>query len=443
MPKQHPLKGHNRFKLGTFSTNADGGLAMTTVPERWRARWSDTVTAAQIADRAGLEFLLPIARWRGFGGETHAREWSFETFTWAAGLAMATERIGIFATVHVPLVHPLYAAKTLASIDHISDGRAGLNIVCGWNPDEFAMFGVGLSDNAYAPGRRVASDPRPRLRVGRAVRFRRRVLQSEGRGQPAGQRAGAASGDDERRLRRAGARFRGAKLRFPVLHLHRHRGRPQHVADIRERSAKCRARGRASTPSATSSAARRRRRRSSYYEHYAVERADHGAVDNHMAKKKEFANSHDDPRLPEYRQRFAGGAGTYPLVGTPEQIVDMLAADQRRRLCRRRAELRELYLRAAVLLRPRAAPDAAGRAQAGIAMADTHSAVHPSGFKLAMRTLVGGVTIVAAQDANGSYVGLTATAVCSLSVDPPSLDRLRQQAGGPRRSAARQATISA
>src|SRR5215204_785008 len=83
----HPLHGPNRFKLGIFSTNANGGLAITTVPERWTATWEGNVAAARIADTAGFEFFLPIARWRGFGGSTRAREWSFETFTWAAGLA--------------------------------------------------------------------------------------------------------------------------------------------------------------------------------------------------------------------------------------------------------------------------------------------------------------------------------------------------------------------
>ena len=74
MIKAHPLKGPNRLKLGVFSTNADGGLAITDVPERWRASWDDNLTAARIADRAGLEFFLPIARWRGFGGKNRVRE---------------------------------------------------------------------------------------------------------------------------------------------------------------------------------------------------------------------------------------------------------------------------------------------------------------------------------------------------------------------------------
>ena len=51
--------------------------------------------------------------------------------------------------MHVPLVHPLYAAKALATVDHISQGRAGLNIVCGWNPKEFGMFGTPLVEKGY------------------------------------------------------------------------------------------------------------------------------------------------------------------------------------------------------------------------------------------------------------------------------------------------------
>jgi flavin reductase (DIM6/NTAB) family NADH-FMN oxidoreductase RutF len=48
------------------------------------------------------------------------------------------------------------------------------------------------------------------------------------------------------------------------------------------------------------------------------------------------------------------------------------------------------------------------------------SAVHPWAFKQAMRTLVGGVTVIAARSGE-SYLGITATAVCSLSAEPPSL----------------------
>src|SRR5215475_15631784 len=107
----HPLLGPNKLKLGVFSMNADGGLTLTRVPERWPAVWSEIVEVAQMADRAGIEFLLPIARWKGFGGAMNSREWSFETLTFATALGAATKNIAVFATVHVPTVHPLFAAK--------------------------------------------------------------------------------------------------------------------------------------------------------------------------------------------------------------------------------------------------------------------------------------------------------------------------------------------
>ena len=54
--------------------------------------------------------------------------------------------------------------------------------------------------------------------------------------------------------------------------------------------------------------------------------ADHAAVDQHMAGKKEFSQSHDAHAYDRYRQRFAGGAGSYPLVGSPEKIVEEMIA---------------------------------------------------------------------------------------------------------------------
>ena len=74
------------------------------------------------------------------------------TLTFAAGLAGVTRNIALFSTVHVPMAHPVFAAKALATVDHASNGRAGLNIVCGWNPEEFAMFGLDLIDKRYEQG---------------------------------------------------------------------------------------------------------------------------------------------------------------------------------------------------------------------------------------------------------------------------------------------------
>ena len=149
----HPLFGPNRFKLGIFSANCDGGLTMSLAPERWPADWDDIVAMTKIADEAGIEFILPVAKWRGYQGKANIYGRSFETLTHGAALGALTKRIAIFSTVHVPLVTPAFAAKAIATIDHISHGRAGLNIVCGWNQAEFDLHGVTIDpDTRYDHG---------------------------------------------------------------------------------------------------------------------------------------------------------------------------------------------------------------------------------------------------------------------------------------------------
>ena len=149
----HPIFGPNRFKLGIFSANCDGGLTMSLAPERWRADWDDIVAMSKIADDAGIEFILPVAKWRGYQGKANIYGRSFETLTHGAALAALTQRIAILSTVHVPLVTPAFGAKAIATIDHISHGRAGLNIVCGWNQAEFDLHGVTIDqDSRYNHG---------------------------------------------------------------------------------------------------------------------------------------------------------------------------------------------------------------------------------------------------------------------------------------------------
>lgn len=138
----NPMYGAPPFKLGLFSANCDGGLTMSKAPERWPAKWDEIVKLAQLCDEGGIDFILPVAKWRGYAGEANNYGRSFETLTHGAAIAALTKRIAVFSTVHVPLVTPAFVAKAIATIDHVSHGRAGLNIVCGWNQDEFDLHGV-------------------------------------------------------------------------------------------------------------------------------------------------------------------------------------------------------------------------------------------------------------------------------------------------------------
>src|ERR1700691_2750015 len=88
----------NAFKLGLFGLNLSSGRSATKVPERWSGNWDDNLQAALLADEAGMDFHLPVARWKGYGGATNFEGAGFESTAWACGLLAATKRITVFAT---------------------------------------------------------------------------------------------------------------------------------------------------------------------------------------------------------------------------------------------------------------------------------------------------------------------------------------------------------
>ena len=143
MPQRNAvLLNGNPLKLALFGSNCSGGRAYANVPERWDASWPNNLALAKQADAVGIECVIPIARWKGHGGDTNPNGISFESITWACDLLAETRRLNVFCTIHVPLNPPVVAAKQMATADHIGQGRFGVNLVCGWNEDEFQMFGV-------------------------------------------------------------------------------------------------------------------------------------------------------------------------------------------------------------------------------------------------------------------------------------------------------------
>ncbi len=67
---------------------------------------------------------------------------SFEPFTLLSALSQVTERIGLVATGSTTFDAPYHIARRFASLDHISSGRAGWNIVTTSNPDAALNFGL-------------------------------------------------------------------------------------------------------------------------------------------------------------------------------------------------------------------------------------------------------------------------------------------------------------
>jgi alkanesulfonate monooxygenase SsuD/methylene tetrahydromethanopterin reductase-like flavin-dependent oxidoreductase (luciferase family) len=149
MTNRNPIFSHNRLKLGIFCTNGKGA-SLTLAPEAHQMTWALSVETAQMADRAGYEAVVPFSRWKGYVADNpnHVSGEVLDAYTWAAAIAQATERIGVFVTSHAPTMHPIMAAKQTATIDIISDGRLGLNVVGGWNKPELEMFGAPLKEHS-------------------------------------------------------------------------------------------------------------------------------------------------------------------------------------------------------------------------------------------------------------------------------------------------------
>lgn len=144
LERDHPLH------VSLFAWNVSSGLAATkaslTDPKRYRDQWEWPASRdlLQAAERAGFDSQLQYGMWSGYGGATEWNGAGLDFATGAAASAAATERLGLFTTVHVGYdFHPLLIAKITATTDHVSNGRLGVNIVAAYDAADYAQFGFG------------------------------------------------------------------------------------------------------------------------------------------------------------------------------------------------------------------------------------------------------------------------------------------------------------
>lgn len=316
----------NRFKIGIFAANCSGGIACTNVPERWEPTWENNVEIAKMADTANLEFMLPLGRWAGYGGQTDHNGSSFETLTWASGLLAATQNIMAFSTLHVALVHPIFAAKQIVTADHIGRGRFGLNIVCGWNADEFGMFGISLEkhDRRYDLGqewldivKRIWSEEEPFDFTGEffALENVRALPRPYSRPWPIIMNAGQSGTGLEFAIRNADYLFRAIQTVEGTEN------------DLKRVKSETNALGREVGVFTNSYVVCRPTDQEArdYHEYYAVENADEEAVETIFSGR----GIKDDPNLSEkvkasIRLRIAAGNSAYGVIGSPDTVVQKL-----------------------------------------------------------------------------------------------------------------------
>ena len=129
-------------EFGVFLPVANGGWIVSKTTPPLDGGWEQNRQAALLADAGGFDFVMAMGKWRGFGGDTNHWGASLEAVTMLAGIAAITSRVKVWATLHAILHNPAVAAKMIATLDQISGGRAGLNIVAGAYPKEFAQMGA-------------------------------------------------------------------------------------------------------------------------------------------------------------------------------------------------------------------------------------------------------------------------------------------------------------
>jgi len=325
---RYAMYNANKLKIGLFGSNCSSGRAVTKVPERWSGSWPDNLRLARMADEAGIDFLLPIGRWKGYGGDTDYQGATLETITWAAGLLASTRRITVFGTVHAPLFNPVIAAKEMVTADHIGEGRFGLNIVVGWNEGEFDMFGVEQREHEdrydYAQEwidviKLIWSDQED-------FDFQRKYFSMKGiRGKPkpfGGTRplmmnAGSSPTGQAFAIRNCDAFFLQAS-RDSLAET------TQRVAAVQERARQggreigCYTVGVVTCRST-------RKEAEDYYHYSIVEHADWSAVDGILALKNISPQTVPMEEFLRKRSQYAQGMGGLPIVGDPDFVAQQLA----------------------------------------------------------------------------------------------------------------------
>jgi dimethylsulfone monooxygenase len=315
----------NEMKLGVFCMNISGGMMMSSAAAN-KLDWNENVDVARKADQAGWEFLLPLGRWRGHGGPNNPNAEQYDSFTWAAAMAAVTSNIHVFATCHVPIFHPMLAAKMSATIDNISGGRFGVNIVSGWNGPEFGMFGVEQlphDDRYLAAGEwldvmeRLWNEEDEVNHQGRYYRVERGYLQPKPvqRPRPLIVSAGTSAPGLDFALTRADVCFQGGP---DWEFIEQTAGRTRRRADELGKSAEL-----LNFCSVVVKDTEREAR--DYFNWYVDECGDFEAA----RALVDLTISGDARSLPHeiaqsYARAYIAGWGAMPLIGTAEQVVDQL-----------------------------------------------------------------------------------------------------------------------
>jgi len=142
-----------QIEVGIFLPVGNNGYLLSTTSPQYMPTWTLQRDLAVAAEALGYDFLFSMSKWRGFGGATRFWDFTLDSISVMTALAASSRRLRLIATMSPSLLHPVVAAKMAATIDEISGGRFGINIVTGSSLAEYDQMGVlprGYDDYRYA-----------------------------------------------------------------------------------------------------------------------------------------------------------------------------------------------------------------------------------------------------------------------------------------------------
>lgn len=137
------------MEIGVFLPIGNNGWLISEAAPQYKPSFDLNKQVAQTAEKYDLDFVLTMIKLRGFGGKTEFWDHNLESFTLMAGLAAVTSKIKIYATAASLVLPPAIVARMAATIDSISDGRFGVNLITGWQKPEYDQMGLWPGDEFF------------------------------------------------------------------------------------------------------------------------------------------------------------------------------------------------------------------------------------------------------------------------------------------------------
>ena len=136
--KYMPIPQKNQpIQFAYWVPNVSGGLVVSQIEQRTDWSYDYNIQLAQTAERYGFDYALTQIRFTaGYGAE-----YQHESVSFSHALLAKTEKLKVIAAILPGPWKPALAAKQLATIDHLSQGRIAVNIVSGWFKGEFDAIG--------------------------------------------------------------------------------------------------------------------------------------------------------------------------------------------------------------------------------------------------------------------------------------------------------------